>query len=62
MNGIGIREPCSVDELRSLFDSLNKLAHATRVVVSLTEDGEVARKSGTNKIKQFRFHEYVISG
>ena len=40
-------EPKSVADLQQLFTPLCKLAHASRVVVSLTEDGEVAGKLDT---------------
>ena len=40
-------EPANVTDLQRLFRPLCRLAHASRVVVSLTEDGEVAGKLDT---------------
>ena len=42
-----LTEPCTVSDLQQLFTPLCKLAHASRVVVSLTDDGEVAGKLDT---------------
>jgi hypothetical protein len=42
-----VTEPCTVSDLQQLFTPLCKLAHASRVVVSLTDDGEVAGKLDT---------------
>ena len=40
------REPAALRELRAQFLPLYKLAHASRVEVSLTEDGDVAGRWG----------------
>ena len=40
-------EPLSVYDLQKLFTPLYKLAHASKVVVSLTDDGKVAGKLNT---------------
>jgi hypothetical protein len=40
-----LSEPATVEDIASLFDPLYKLAHASRVEISLTEDGDVAGKS-----------------